>query len=370
MYGSDLWEKIKQFDFSVLFIITTISSIGLLMLYSAAGGHWHPWAIKQLMRFGMGVIVLITVAMIDIRFWRNIAAYFYGLSLLLLIFVEFKGHIGMGAQRWIDLGIFQLQPSELMKISLILMLAEYFHTRTAYDISKLRTYILPLILIGIPSALVLKQPDLGTMIILAASGAVIIFISGLGYWKIMTAAGLILGSLPLLWSQMHTYQKNRVLTFLNPESDPLGTGYHIMQSKIAIGSGGFFGKGLMQGSQSQLNFLPEKQTDFIFAMFCEEFGVFGALLLLGLYVCLIVHGLRIGLESKNLFGRLLGVGFTCLFFFYVFVNTAMVMGLLPVVGVPLPFMSYGGTSMLSLMLGFGLLISVSIHRQSRFGRSY
>jgi rod shape determining protein RodA len=362
-------KALGEFDYCALSTIAIISSIGFCVLYSAAGGHFDPWANKQILRFSLGVALLLATAFTDIRVWRSLSYALYSISLLLLIFVEFKGHIGMGAQRWIDLYIFHLQPSELMKITLVMALANYFHMLSPDDISKVKTYFIPLLMIAVPSLLVLRQPNLGTMLIFVTSGAAVLFAAGIRYWKILTAFVCALASLPILWSQMHTYQKNRVLTFLNPQTDPLGTGYNLMQSKIAIGSGGFWGKGFLQGSQGRLNFLPEKQTDFIFAMFCEEFGAAGGLLLIALYSILVLYGYRVSLESKNFYGRLFGIGFITLFFLYIFVNIAMVMGLLPVAGVPLPFMSYGGTSMLSLMIGFGLLLSVSRCRSLRFGRN-
>lgn len=363
-------EKVKALDISVIIVITMISAIGLAILYSAGGGSFEPWASKQMFRFAVGFAAMMAIALIDLRFWRTFSYFFYFVTFALLLFVEFKGHIGMGAQRWIDLYVFHLQPSELMKISLILALANYFHTATGYEISKLKTYIIPILLIALPSVLMLRQPDLGTMLILAATGASIVFVVGIRYWKVLSVVGLFAVSLPLIWNHLHDYQKKRVLTFLNPDTDKLGSGYHILQSKIAIGSGGFWGKGYLAGSQSQLNFLPEKQTDFIFAMFCEEFGVFGGIVLLALYTFLIIYGYRVTLENKNLFGRLVGLGLTTLFFLSVFVNIAMVMEILPVVGIPLPFMSYGGTSMLTLMMCFGLLMSASLYRNARFGRSY
>jgi len=363
-------EKIKNFDFSVLAVIALICTIGFCVLYSAAGGNFEPWAAKQMLRALIGFMLLTVIALTDIRFIRSLSYPFYGVTLLLLIYVEFSGHIGKGGQRWIDLYLIKLQPSELMKIALVMALANYFHTIEPHEIRKLKTYIFPVILIALPSLLVLRQPDLGTMLLFAATGAAMIFIVGIRYWKALIALALGLISIPIIWSHMHDYQKNRVLTFLNPESDPLGKGYQVIQSKIAIGSGGFWGKGFLQGTQNQLSFLPEKQTDCIFATFCEEFGVFGGMILIALYTFLIVYGYRVTFENKNLYGRLLSIGLTTLFFLYVFVNMAMVMELLPVVGVPLPFMSWGGTSMLSLMMGFGLLMSASIHRSLRFGYHY
>jgi len=276
----------------------------------------------------------------------------------------------MGAQRWIDLGFFKLQPSEVTKVTLVMALAHYFHNKSAAELTRLRAYVWPLCLIALPSVLLVRQPDLGTMLILAATGVVLIFMAGIQLWKVLVAGGLSLAALPVLWMTMHAYQKKRVITFLNPESDPLGNGYQIMQSKIAIGSGGFWGKGFLQGTQSQLQFLPEKQTDFIFAHFCEEFGVFGGSLLILLYALIILTTIKISFECKSYYARFYGVGFTALFFFYVFINMGMVMEMLPVVGAPLPFMSYGGTSMMSLLGGFGILLSAHVHRNLRFGRSF
>ncbi len=363
-------EKIKLIEPHLLLSVVAVVFVGLVALYSAAGGTVSPWASKQFVRFTVGFSLMIIIALVDIRFWRTYSYTLYFASLLLLVFVEIKGHIGMGAQRWIDLGVFHLQPSEIMKVTLIMVLAHYFHDKSPFEISRLKTYFWPLILVALPCALVLRQPDLGTMLILAATGAVVVFMAGIQMWKVMTVLGLVGLSLPALWFNMHDYQKKRVMTFLNPEDDPLGSGYHIMQSKISIGSGGFLGKGFLKGTQSQLQFLPEKQTDFIFAHFSEEFGVFGGSLLILLYGLIIAIALKMTLECKSYYARLYGIGFTALFFFYVFINIGMVMGLLPVVGVPLPFMSYGGTSMISLLMGFGILFSASVHRHLRFGRSY
>lgn len=370
MMSKNISNKIIAFDYRALALIAVICTIGFTMLYSAAGGSFEPWASRQIIKFIVGLLIMMSMAFTDIRFWRSFSYLFYLASLLLLLFVEFKGHIGMGAQRWIDLYIFTLQPSELMKITVVMALANYFHTISPTEMSQLRTYLFPILLIAFPALLVLRQPNLGTMFIIVATGATMIFVAGVRYWMAFSALGLVLAGLPILWSQMHRYQKQRVFTFFNPEADPLGSSYNIIQSKIAIGSGGFWGKGFLQGSQSQLNFLPEKQTDFIFAMLCEEFGVVGGLFLIMLYILLLIYGYHVTFESKNLYGRLLGMGITTLLFLYVFINIAMVMGLLPVVGVPLPFMSWGGTSMLSLMMGFGLLMSASLCKSIRFGRHY
>ena len=274
----------------------------------------------------------------------------------------------MGAQRWINLGFFQLQPSELMKISLVLALARYFHGLTVEETGRIPLLVPPLLMVLAPAALVLRQPDLGTALLLIAGGGVIFWLAGVRVWKFALILGAALAIIPIGWQFLRDYQKNRVLTFLNPENDPLGAGYHITQSKIALGSGGLFGKGYMLGSQSHLNFLPEKQTDFIFTMLGEEFGLVGGLALLLLYTMVIMYGYVIALRCRNQFGRLVAIGITSTFFLYVFINIAMVMGLIPVVGVPLPLVSYGGTVMMTILVSFGLLMSVSIHRDIRISR--
>jgi rod shape determining protein RodA len=292
----------------------------------------------------------------------------FGIAFVLLVAVEVRGAIGMGAQRWIDLGLIQLQPSELMKVALILALARYFHGLTIEEVRRPLRLVVPALFILTPAVLVLKQPDLGTALMLLMCGGATFFLAGVRLWKFAVVIAAAGGALPLIWGHMREYQRNRIYTFLDPENDPLGSGYHILQSKIALGSGGLFGKGFLHGTQAHLNFLPEKQTDFIFTMLAEELGLVGGLVLLGLYTLVFVYGFAIALRSRSHFGRLLGLGVTINFFLYVFINTAMVMGLIPVVGVPLPLISYGGTAMLTVMFGFGLLISVYIHRDTRIGR--
>ncbi|MBC7950791.1 MAG: rod shape-determining protein RodA [Rhodospirillaceae bacterium] len=361
-------DKIWQINWSLIGVLTAIASVGFLTLYSAAQGSLEPWAIKQMIRFGLGIGIMITVALIDIRFWMRHAYALYLISVVLLVAVDIKGTIGMGAQRWIDLGFIQLQPSEIMKIALILTLARYFHGATYQDVGRPLFLIPPLIMVLAPIGLVLKQPDLGTAMMLLMSAGAIFFMAGVRLWKfgVLLAGGL--GAIPVAWQFLHEYQKKRVLIFLNPDDDPLGAGYHITQSKIALGSGGIFGKGYMMGTQSRLNFLPEKQTDFIFTMFGEEWGLMGGLFLLGLYVLLVAFGYAIALRCRSQFGRLVALGVTTTFFLYFFINTAMVMGLVPVVGVPLPLISYGGTAMLSLLFGWGLVMSAYIHRDVPIGR--
>lgn len=364
-----LKDKFFEFNWGFLLLVFAIASMGFAMLYSVADGNFDPWASRQAVRFGIGVCILFVVAFVDIRVWMNLAYPAYGVALALLVGVEFLGFRGMGAQRWIDLGFIQLQPSELMKITLILALARYFHGLTLDQVSRLRFLLAPALMIGVPFYLTLRQPDLGTAMLIAIVGVVLLFMAGLA-WRYFIVGGLgALGVIPIAWGTLHEYQKQRVLTFLDPESDPLGAGYHILQSKIALGSGGVFGKGFMEGTQSHLNFLPEKHTDFIFTMLAEELGLVGGLTLLGLYVMVLMFGLTVGLQTRNQFGRLLAIGITVNFFLYIFINTAMVMGLVPVVGVPLPLVSYGGTAMLTLMLGFGFLMSVYIHRNYEITRN-
>lgn len=361
-------EKLVEFNWGFLLLITMISCIGFAMLYSVADGSFSPWAMRQMIRFAVGVGIMIVVALIDIRLWMSVAYPMYAVALALVAAVDIVGFKGMGAQRWLDLGIIQLQPSEIMKVALLLALARYFHGLAHDEVSRLRNLIVPLVMVALPVGLVVKQPDLGTAILLTISGATIFFAAGLA-WRYFIISGLaVLGAIPVIWDRLHDYQRNRVFTFLDPERDPLGAGYHILQSKIALGSGGLFGKGFMQGTQAHLNFLPEKQTDFIFTMLGEELGFVGGITLLALYCIALAFALNVALQCRNQFGRLLAIGIAISFFFYVFINTAMVMGLLPVVGVPLPLVSYGGTAMLSIMFAFGLLMSCYIHRNIEISR--
>lgn len=360
-------DRLRQIHVPLIFMLTLIACIGVMTLYSAAQGSWTPWAQAQAIRYGMGLVVMIAVAVVDLRIWLRYSYLAYSISLVLLGIVEIFGSIGMGAQRWIDLGFIQLQPSELMKISLIMSLARYFSDMPFQDIGRIHYLIPPLALVFLPIALVLKQPDLGTAMMLLMSAGVVFFLAGVRMWKFALVLVIGVSAIPVAWNFLHDYQQNRVLTFLDPDRDPKGAGYHITQSKIALGSGGVMGKGFMEGTQSRLNFLPEKQTDFIFTMFAEEWGLFGCLALMGLYLLLIGIGYTISLRCRNQFGRLLALGVTTTFFLYFFINTAMVMGLVPVVGVPLPLFSYGGTSMLSLMFGWGLVMCVWVHRDTMIG---
>lgn len=360
---------LRQINPWIIGLVVLIASIGFLMLYSAANGSMSPWAWKQILRFSIGFVMMLAVALVDSRSWMAYAYPFYCVSLLLLVGVEVMGFVGKGAVRWIDLHIIQLQPSELMKIALILALARYFHKRTLEEIQRLPTLVFPLALILLPTLLAMRQPDLGTAIILILCGSTIFFVAGVQWWKFAITGGGVLAAIPVIWTLLHDYQKKRILTFLNPENDPTNSGYHITQSKIALGSGGVMGKGFLQGTQSHLNFLPEKQTDFIFTMFSEEFGLLGGMALLVLYVALLSYGFRVAMASRKSFGSFVAIGITTTMFLYVFINMAMVMGMLPVVGIPLPLVSYGGTALLTLLIGQGLIFSVALHRDVRIGRN-
>ncbi|USG62795.1 rod shape-determining protein RodA [Sneathiella marina] len=357
-----LTQKIWDMNWGFILLICATASVGFLMLYSAANGNLDPWASRQMMRFGMGLILMFVVALVDIRVWLNLAYPLYAVALLMLGAVEVMGVVGMGARRWVEIGPIQLQPSEIMKITLIMAIARYFHNIGLEDVRKIRWLIPPLLLVAAPVALVLRQPDLGTALLLIAGAGIVFFVAGVSLWMFAAVIGIAVPTIFFGYQFLHEYQQKRILTFLNPENDPLGAGYHILQSKIALGSGGVFGKGLLQGTQSHLNYLPEMRTDFIFSMLAEEFGMIGGLLLFALYVLLIAYGYAIAYRSRNHFGKLLAIGMTGVFFLYIFINVAMVMGLVPVVGVPLPLISYGGTAMLTLLIGFGLTMSVYLHR--------
>jgi len=363
---SHLIQRFFSLNWAIVFLVLFISCIGWGVLISAGGGDIYLWAFRQIIRFGVGFFIMIFLALVDLRWWFHFSYVFYGIALLLLSGVEFLGFIGKGGQRWIDLYIIQLQPSELMKIALVMGLARYFHSQS-YPIS-FRKLFFPLLLIMVPMVLVLRQPDLGTAMILLMVGATLFFIAGVSLWIFALALFSVSASVPFLWSFLHDYQKKRIFTFFDPSQDSLGAGYHITQSKIALGSGGLWGKGFMQGTQAYLNFLPEKQTDFIFTLFCEEWGFVGGAFLIFLYSVLLVMCFRIILTTQNDFGRLVAAGMTVTFFLYVFINIAMVMGLLPVVGVPLPLVSYGGTAMLTLLMGFGFLLNVSLNRTLKIPR--
>ena len=355
------WKyKLQGISPLYIILIVLLALIGTMTLYSAGNGAWQPWAIKHLLRFMTAFVLMAGFALIDVRQYHKWAYVFYFVALLLLLAVEIFGYTGKGAERWIDLGFFKLQPSELMKIGMVLFMARYFSSMTVQGIHSFKGLILPAIFILLPVGMIAVEPDLGTSLMVLITAGVMMFAAGVQWWKFAGAGLLVGGSLPIIWSYLHEYQQNRVLTFLNPERDPLGTGYHIIQSKIAFGSGGIFGKGFLHGTQTHLNFLPEKHTDFIFTMFSEEFGLVGSLSLILLNVAVLACGYIFAFRTRNYFARMTIIGLNTNYFLYVFINTAMVMGLLPVVGVPLPLISYGGTVMFSIMASFGIIIAMAM----------
>ncbi|WP_425407803.1 rod shape-determining protein RodA [Hyphococcus sp.] len=364
-------DKLSRLHWPLIILLTIIAGAGVITLYSVAEGNWQPWAMKHAIRFVLALGVLVGAAMIPIRYWMALAYPVYFAALLALLAVPFIGEINMGARRWIELGGLQFQPSEAMKIGLVLGLARYYHGLRAEQVSHLLYLIPPALMIGAPVALIFIQPDLGTALLLGATGAIIVFVAGLS-WRIGFAG--LLGGVAAAYGAyrfdiLKEYQLRRITTFLDPERDPLGQGYHLLQSKTGIGSGGLTGKGFMEGTQAQLKFLPEMQTDFIFTVFGEEFGFVGALGLLLVYLAVIVTGLSIAMASKTHFARLATTGVVATFTLYVLINTGMVMGLAPVVGVPLPLVSYGGTVMLTIMGGFGIAMSAHVHRDQDMYRS-
>jgi len=359
-----LTHKLADIQWTLVVLITLIACFGFAALYSAAGGALSPWAAPQMVRFGVGLIMLLVIACVDLRVWMGIAYPAYAAALLLLVAVEIAGRVGMGAQRWLEFGPLALQPSEPMKITLVLALSRFLHGLGPDDVSRPLRLFAPLLMILAPAVLVLMQPNLGTATLLLVGGALLLFLAGLSWHWIVSSAVAIAIAIPSAWQfLLHDYQKLRVLTFLNPDSDALGAGWNITQAKIALGSGGLLGKGFLMSTQSRLNFLPEKQTDFIIAIIGEEFGFLGMMLLLGMFVAVIWSGVRISLAARSHFGRLLAMGVTLNFFLYIMINGLMVMGLIPVVGIPMPLVSYGGTAMMTVMIGFGLLMCVHVHRQ-------
>ena len=363
------FRKILYFHWPLALLLIAVSCIGFLMLFSVSGGNFSKWSEPQIIRFCVGFIAMIMISFTPISVWRSMSIYAYLISLILLFYVEYYGITGKGAQRWIDLGFIRLQPSEFMKIALVMVLALYYDWLDDQKVSKIRWLIPPILLTTIPMVLVLNQPDLGTAILLASGAAVVMLLAGVSLWYFMAGISSIIGLVYAVilskgtdFQILKNYQYQRIETFLDPSSDPLGTGYHITQSKIALGSGGYSGRGFMQGTQSQLNFLPEKHTDFIFTTFAEEFGFLGGIILLFLYILIIFCCYLTAMQNHNRFAALLTLGIAATFFFYFSVNMLMVMGLAPVVGVPLPLISYGGSAMLVLLGAFGLVQSAHIHR--------
>ena len=363
------FRKIFFMNWGLVLLLVAAAAIGFLMLYSVAGGQWDPWASAQIKRFGLGLALMFVVAMTPIWFWRNVSVVAYIGSLILLIVVAYFGSVGMGAQRWIDLGFMRLQPSEVCKVTLVMVLAAYYDWLPAERVSNPIWVIFPIILILIPVGMVVTQPDLGTSLLLLFGGGAMMFLAGVhwAYFASVIAMGaggivVIFQSRGQTWQLLNDYQYRRIDTFLDPASDPLGAGYHITQSKIALGSGGWAGRGLMQGTQTRLNFLPEKHTDFIFTTLAEELGFIGGMSLLFIYLLILASCWISAAQNKDRFSTLLIMGVGVTFFLFFAVNMSMVMGLAPVVGVPLPLVSYGGSAMLVLMGAFGLVQSAHVHR--------
>ncbi len=363
----DLMGKVLQVNWLYVMLLGALAGVGYTALYSAAGGAPEPYATRHALRFAFGLVLMLAIGLVDIRFIARLAWPAYVACVGLLVLVLRMGHVGKGAQRWLELGGLQMQPSEMMKLALILALASWFHRASWERMGNPLFLIPPLIAILIPVGLILKEPNLGTAAITGLLGGAMFFAAGVRWWKFL----LVLAPVPFLggfiYSHLHDYQRARIDTFMNPESDPLGAGYNIIQSKIALGSGGMWGKGFLQGTQGHLDFLPEKQTDFIFTMIGEEFGLVGGLAVMGLLCLIILGGMLIALRCRNQFGRLVAFGIACNFFLYVFVNIAMVTGAIPVGGVPLPLVSHGGSAMVTVMVGFGILMSVHVHRDVEFG---
>ncbi len=362
--------KLQRFPYALLAVTIAIGSIGIAMLYSAAPNAWQPWAYDHALRLACGTALILVLALTDIRLWFRTAFLFYAIALLLLLATLYAPNSvsAKGGTRWLDVGIV-VQPSEFVKIAVVLMLARLANGYATRGGNEFVFLFFALIVIAVPTLLILQQPDLGTALILLATGMVALFAAGLRLVFFVLGAGVALFCVPVLWTFLKPYQKQRVLTFLNSESDPLGSSYHIVQSKIALGSGGVFGKGLFQGTQGHLNFLPEKHTDFVFAMFAEEMGFFGGCLLIGLYIILLSLCMGTALKTKHVFGRVLSVGLGATLFLYIFVNLGMVMNLLPVVGVPLPLVSYGGSAMLTATVAIGLVANVHVHRTEWLDRT-
>ena len=365
--GAGLVSKLWRVPWLFVLLLGGIAAIGYVALWTAGSGNPDAYAQKHALRFGFCLVIMLSIAFIDIRIILRFAWVGYALALGLLVLVLFHGNVGKGAQRWIDIGPVQLQPSELMKIMLALGLAAWFHRASWERMGNPLFLIPPALMVLLPVGLILKQPNLGTALITAMVGAAVFWAAGMRWWKFALMAGATAIAAPIAYDHLRDYQRARITTFLDPESDPLGAGYNIIQSKIALGSGGMWGKGFLQGTQGHLNFLPEKQTDFIFTLIAEEFGFTGAIATLFMLLAVIVFCYIVAFRSRHQFGRLLAIGLGTNFFLYVFVNVAMVTGAIPVGGVPLPLISHGGSAMLTVMIGFGLLLSAYVHRDAELG---
>ena len=360
-----LFEKLKSVDYFLILIIILIGAISVFAIYSTERGEFSFYTKNHLLRLLVFFGMFLVLSFVRITFWYKNAYLFYTVCVSLLFITLFFGLMASGSRRWLDLYFLNLQPSEIMKIAIIVCFARYYHRIQTAEIQNYKFILVPLILLLIPCYLVLQQPDLGTSILIAGTGVIIIWLAGLNIKYFVYSTLLLIVSLPFVVSLLKPYQKSRILTFFNPDRDPLGAGYQIIQSKIAIGSGGFFGKGFLKGTQSYLEFLPEKHTDFIFTLFSEEFGFIGSIILLLLYILLIYRIISIGFYAKSFFSKLFCFGFASAIFLYIFVNISMVLGLLPIVGAPLPIMSYGGSSMLSIMLGLSIVMSCKIYSQDQ-----
>jgi rod shape determining protein RodA len=362
-------NRLMKLEWPLVLLISGLTIFGFVVLYSAAEGSLEPWSIRQIIRFAFLLPFMLLFAIVDIKVWFRLSYLFYGIALVLVILTEIMGVTAMGATRWLKIGFINIQTSEVMKLCMVFALARYFHTTSLANV-RTTTYLLPpFFMLAVPVLLILQQPDMGTALILLMVGATMFFATGVQIWKFLLVGAGGIAAIPFVWKHMHDYQKERITSFLDPEHDPLGNGYNILQSKIAIGSGGFTGKGFLKGTQSQLSFLPEKQTDFIFTMFTEEFGFVGGIIIIAVYAMIIAYGVFIAVSSRNHFGRMMAIGIISVFFFHVFVNIAMVMGLMPIVGVPLPLLSYGGTIMTTVFLGFAMLLNVNLYKDEKIEKT-
>ena len=368
-----LSTKISELDWRLVGLLCVVAFVGTAMLYSIAGGEWQPWAIKHAIRFGALLIVMLALAMLHPKWWFHAAYPLYAVLLLLVLMIEFTplGYVAGGARNWLNLGFIRIQPAEFMKLGLVLALARWYHSHTAQEARWSWKLLFPAAMIGLPFILVAKQPDLGSAMVIGLTGLAVMIVAGLS-WRVIAAGAVAAVAVipPFVMFGMKEYQRNRVLTFLSPESDPSGAGYNIIQSKIALGSGGVLGKGYGLGSQSQLEFLPERHTDFIFSTVAEEFGFVGSFAVLACYIAIILIALRIASLAHSHFGRIAAAGMTAFFALFVLINGAMVMGLAPVVGVPMPLLSYGGSSMMTVMFGFGLILSTRVHRYAELPKGH
>lgn len=359
MFNGPWVQELGRVPWGIVLVVTALASFGCVILYSAAGGSLSPWALKHGLRFIILMTVSIGIALVKPERWLALAWPIYGAVLVGLIGVELLGGIRGGSQRWLDLGFIQLQPSEFMKIAVVMVLARYYHFLPKGYETRLNALLPALALIALPAALVMLQPDLGTALSITFGGVMVMFLAGVRLWLFLGAGVAAIGALPIAWSMLHDYQRKRVLIFLDPATDPRGAGYHITQSKIAIGSGGFSGKGYLAGTQSHLDYLPELQTDFIFATMAEEWGFLGGLFIIVMYGAVLAWGISVALQARGQFQRLLAMGLTMTLFFYLAINMMMVMGLAPVVGIPLPLISYGGSAMMTVLVLLGLIMGIA-----------